>query len=88
MATFKNISDTTFIDGNITVLPGQTLTVNDESRIDQLTNQYGWQFSSLEDSMPKSLKAHTTDEPGDDPAASKVDPKATIFDKFRKKKSK
>ena len=48
MPTFKNISDQTFIDGNITVLPGKTLTVNDPARIDQLTGQYGWQFENLD----------------------------------------
>lgn len=48
MPTFKNTSDQIFIDGNIVVKPGQTITADRLDRIEQLTNQYGWQFKRLE----------------------------------------
>lgn len=48
MPTFRNTSDKVFVDGNITVLPTQVWTVDDPARIEQLTNQYGWQFENTE----------------------------------------
>ena len=40
------------------VLPGESFSTEDESRIDQLTNQYAWQFDSSEgDKAPSEAEA-------------------------------
>jgi hypothetical protein len=56
MATFRNISDKVFADGNITVLPNQLWTVMDRARIEQLTTKYGWQFECLENGASEATQ--------------------------------
>jgi hypothetical protein len=56
--TFKNTSDQVFQDGDLIVKPGESFSTEDESRIDQLTNQYAWQFdASKGDKAPTEAEA-------------------------------
>ena len=44
MPTFKNTSEHVFWDGDLVVKPGESFTSDDEGRINQMRDQYAWQF--------------------------------------------
>jgi hypothetical protein len=42
--TFKNTSDQTFVDGDLVIRPGETVTDINDDRADQFRGMYSWQF--------------------------------------------
>jgi hypothetical protein len=42
--TFKNTSDQTFVDGDLVVRPGETVTDINDDRAAQFRGMYSWQF--------------------------------------------
>ena len=69
LKTFKNTSDQVFQDGDLIVLPGESFCTEDESRIDQLTNQYAWQFdASKSDKAPSEAESKESAPKGERPS--------------------
>lgn len=56
MPTFKNTSDEVFQDGDLVVLPGESFATEEEARVDQMTNQYAWQFSEGKGDAPSEAE--------------------------------
>ena len=44
--TFTNKSEQVFQDGNLIIAPGESITTEDEGRIEQFGGQYAWQFKA------------------------------------------
>lgn len=42
--TFKNVSDQTFVDGDLVIRPGETVTDVNDDRAAQFRGMYAWQF--------------------------------------------
>jgi hypothetical protein len=53
--TFKNASDQTFVDGDLVIRPGETVTEVNDDRANQFRGMYSWQFE--EASAGKNAKS-------------------------------
>lgn len=49
MAKYRNKSDQPFVDGDVTLAPGEEITTNDQARKDMFTGLYRWQFEEVSD---------------------------------------
>ncbi len=53
--TFKNTSDQTYVDGDLVIRPGETVTDVNDDRAEQFRGMYSWQFE--ETSAGKGAKS-------------------------------
>lgn len=49
MTAFKNTSTDVFIDGDLVVKPGEVFKTDKPGRVEQMTGQYAWQFTEVDD---------------------------------------
>lgn len=64
MPTYKNTSQEVFQDGDLVVLPGESFSTEEDARIDQMTNQYAWQFSEGKAAAPSEEEVKDENKTG------------------------